>query len=84
MGGILLIIAMVAAYIIIYWSIAIETHDDKSYGLLGFAKSAKGSLNEVKTNKRPYMRQASLSDDVDNNIGVSSKHKSYHKDKSSN
>ena len=55
MGGILLLAAMIAIYIIIYWSISIETYGDKNYGVLGFKDGNDGSTHRLKKTKRIYL-----------------------------
>lgn len=55
MGGILLLAAMIAIYIIIYWSIAIETYGDKNFGILGFKDGNDGSTHKLKKTKNTYL-----------------------------
>ena len=75
MGGLLLLAAMVAAYIIIYWSITIETYGDKKAGLLGFKEGSDGSTHDLKQVKNCYLpkKETAESPQIDQNIKTSYK-----------
>ena len=54
MGGILLILTLIAVYILCYWSIAIETLNDKTFGFLGFYKLKSQTFHDKITVKSFY------------------------------
>lgn len=62
MGGLLLIMTLIAVYILCYWSIAIETLGDKTFGFLGFYDKMSQTLHHKKITKAFYQgeKKASL------------------------
>jgi len=73
MGGILLLAAMIAIYIIIYWSIAIETYGNKNYGLLGFKEGSDGSTHDLRLMKNTYLSHTPSKNETVNVVQTSFK-----------
>lgn len=57
MGGILLICALIAIYLVVYWAIYIEEIGDKTKGFLGFIQDASENLHQFKQVKKTRLKQ---------------------------
>lgn len=55
MGGILLIFALIAVYLLVYWTIHIEECGDKTKGILGFIPAASNTLHMLKKQKKRFL-----------------------------
>jgi hypothetical protein len=55
MGGILLFFALIAVYLLVYWTIHIEEVGDKTKGILGFIPTASSTLHTLKKQKIRFL-----------------------------
>ncbi len=55
MGGILLVFALSAVYLLVYWTIHIEEVGDKTKGILGFIPTASNTLHTLKKQKTRFL-----------------------------
>lgn len=67
MGGIFLLLAVIAVYIICYWNILIELESNKNIGFLGFHDVASESLQDKIIQKKSYHSQSFFKKTTDKN-----------------
>ncbi len=60
MGGILLVFALIAVYLLVYWTIHVEEVGDKTKGILGFIPTASNTLHTLKKQKKRFLGKKTL------------------------
>ena len=67
MGGIFLLLAVIAVYIICYWNVLIELEYNKNIGFLAFDDLASESLQDKIIQKKSYHSQSCFNKKTDKN-----------------